>query len=133
MKGGDGMPRKRPKTIRTETNRIIGLLKAAGTYQPYYVDTIDHLARLYLELEEAEEEFDISHRRVTIVQTNIGGSRYVCMNPVLQTKYKILEQCRYYESKLGLTPADHHKLVGGDANAEKQESSLSTALRLLSG
>lgn len=123
------MPSRRPKTVRTETKRITEMLKAAGTYQPFFVDSIDHLARLYVELEAVQEEFDESEdRSVTITQVNKAGMEYTTLNPLLAAEYRILEQARYYEARLGLTPLDHRKIISA---APETQNTLGAKLRLL--
>ncbi len=116
----------RKKTVKGETDRIIGMMQEAETYRPYYADSIDHLAKLYVMLEKAEEAYeadgDMAHGR-----TDPSG-----VNPLLLAQFKILDQCKHYEAKLGLTPADHKKMTDGKST-KKQESSLTAALRVLSG
>ena len=124
----------RKKTVKSETARITGMMQEAGTFKPYFVDSIDHLAKLYVELEEAEEAYDASDRNISVTQHNKSGKEYFAINPLLQAQFKILEQCRHYEAKLGLTPADHQRMTGGGKQIQgKQESSLTAALRVLSG
>lgn len=106
-------------------------MQAAGTYEPFYEDSIEHLAGLYLDLIATEQEFEESGEGITVTQTNVKGAEYRCLNPILQSKYLILRECRAYESKLGLTPADHRKIMS-DAD-EQPESTLGAALRMLSG
>ena len=118
------------KTLRSEYNRIVKLMQAAGTYEPFFRDTIEHLASLYLDLIEADREFVESGEGITVTQVNKGGAEYQCLNPRLEAKYTILRECRAYESKLGLTPADHRKIMS-EMN-EQPESSLGAALRMLS-
>ena len=123
------MPSRRPKTVRTEIKRITEMLKASGTYQPFFVDSIDHLARLYVELEAVQEEFDESEdRSVTITQVNKAGMEYTTLNPLLAAEYRILEQARYYEARLGLTPLDHRKIISA---APETQNTLGAKLRLI--
>lgn len=124
------MPRFREPTLLTEKNRIIRYMKAAGTYEDYFIDAIEHLAGLYLDLIEAEREYRDWGEGVTVSFVNKAGSEYRTINPILQTKFQILSECRAYESKLGLTPADHRKIMA--ATDQKPESSLGAALRMLS-
>lgn len=121
----------RKKTVKSETARITGMMQDAGTYKPYFVDSIDHLAKLYVALEEAEEAYD-ADRKISVKQYNQSGKEYSAINPLLQAQFKILDQCKHYEAKLGLTPADHKKMTDGKST-KKQESSLTAALRVLSG
>lgn len=124
------MPRARERTVLTEKNRIIRYMKAAGTYEPYFADSIEHLAGLYLDLYEAEREYQEDGEGVTVTFVNKAGAEYRCLNPILQAKFQILQECRAYESKLGLTPADHRKIMAD--TDQRPESSLGAALRMLS-
>ena len=118
------------KTFRTEYNRIVKYMKAAGTYEPFFKDTIEHLADLYLDLIRADQELEADGSGITVVQTNKAGAEYRCLNPILEAKYTILRECRNYEAKLGLTPADHRKIMS--ERNEQPESTLGAALRMLS-
>lgn len=127
------MPKKRDKTLRTEVTRIEKLLRDAGVYQPYYRDTVEHLAGLYLDLVDADREYAEAREEgegVTVSQVNKAGMEYRVLNPILQAKYRILDECAFYEGKLGLTPADHRKILND--LKEQPESSLGAALRILS-
>ena len=94
------------------------------------IHTIEHLADLYLDLIRADQELEADGSGITVVQTNKAGAEYRCLNPILEAKYTILRECRNYEAKLGLTPADHRKIMS--ERNEQPESTLGAALRMLS-
>ena len=123
------MPRKQEPTLRTECFRIESYMKQAGTYQPYYRDSVEHLASLYLDLIALEEEITEDGGGIMVsLKTKAGYENR--MNPAYQAKYKILEECRAFEKVLGLTPESRWKILGDEK--EKRESSLGAALRVLS-
>lgn len=120
------------RTAKAQAFRIVKYMKMAGTYEEFFQDAIDHLAQLYMDLEAADAEWRESGGTVMTTQVDQKGNEWAVMNPALKAKYQVLHEVTVYEAKLGLTPADHRKIMAA-ANNEKRESSLGAALRVLSG
>ena len=104
----------RANTIRGESQRITGLLKAAGTWRPEFADVVAHLARLYVELAELrawyEDDAEGLSASVMIVRQSRGGPS-IELHPALREMNKIITQCLPLEIQLGLTPAAHRRMT----------------------
>lgn len=107
-------------------NRIVKACKAAGTYEPYFDQTIKVLAEILEKRDEAEEEYKRLGSMPVVEHTNKGGSTNVTKNPALLIWDDLNKSALAYWRDLGLTPAGLKK-IRREAG-EQKKSALAMAL-----
>lgn len=91
-------------------------MKSLSTYKAEFNPTIDELARMYQELDEARELFEKTGGNYVIKHTNKNGSENLVKNPVYHTIEGMQARILTYNKELGLTPAGLKKIRGDDAD-----------------
>lgn len=111
-------------------NRIVKACKEAGTYEPYFDQTIKVLAEILEKRDEAEAEYQRLDRMPVIKHTNKAGATNITKNPALVIWDDLNKSALAYWRDLGLTPAGLRKIRGEAADSGK-ESALTKALKEL--
>lgn len=91
-------------------NKIKNACKKAGTYQPFYDETILTLAAILEKRDDAEEEYQESGAQPIIEHTNKSGAVNRIKNPALTLWSELNRDALAYWRDLGLTPAGYKKL-----------------------
>lgn len=131
-----GDSRKKQKSTKTWTqlDRYKRLIKERMTalkiYKPQYAALIDRTARLYVKLDELENEYDKAGRERFVEYTNKAGATNLIPSPYLKAIEDVYAELLAHERELGLTPAALRKI--GEASAPPQKSKLELALEKLS-
>lgn len=111
--------------------KTIKLMKALGTYDKAFDESITKLADLLKDYEEARETFDQGGRQFYIEHTNTQGATNLAKHPL----YTVIEKQRMdiasYCRELGLTPAGLKKLQGDSMEKEPEASKLDEILMRL--
>lgn len=105
------------------TERIIQCCKDAGTYQPFYMDVIETLARVLEDRDKAEEQYIQTGSNPTI--TRIGDrnkEKYIAKNPVLIVRNELNTQALALWRDLGLTPKGLKQLSSEVVTSNKETS-----------
>lgn len=76
----------------------------AGTYKPFFDDTIDTLAQIMENRDKAHEQFIKMGGLPTIYHTNKAKEKNVVKNPILVMENELNAQALAYWRDLGLTP-----------------------------
>lgn len=111
---------------------IIERMQKLGTYKPQYMEAINRTAKLYVQMDEIETEFEKSGGNVVVTHTNKAGAKNFVKNPLLQVRDEVYTQLLAHERELGLTPAAL-KRINEAAMAKEKKSTLGEALKALSG
>lgn len=115
---------------KSDAEQLKDGMKSLGIYKPEYDKTINELAAMYGELEDARAAFAASGGQLVTKHTNKGGSTNLVKNPY----YAIIEglQLRIlkYANELGLTPQGYRKATGKELEI-KAPSPLVEALNKL--
>ena len=128
--------RKKQKSTKTWTqlDRYKRLIKERMTalkiYKPQYAALIDRTARLYVKLDELENEYDKAGRERFVEYTNKAGATNLIPSPYLKAIEDVYAELLAHERELGLTPAALRKI--GEASAPPQKSKLELAFERLS-
>lgn len=117
-------------SVRKNERDIIKKMQAIGTYKPSFEHTIKTLAKMLLDLRNAEESFEESGGDLIIEHTNKAGATNVIKNPYYQVIENLRQQIITYSRELGLTPAGLKK-INDKATGTKKESALAKALSKL--
>lgn len=113
--------------------RIKRAAKEAGTYQPFFDQSIDTLAGILERRDQAEDAFNKLGGQILVRHTNKSGATNVEQNPALRLINDMNRDALAYWKELGLTPAGL-KRINETAMDKKAEggSALETALLRLS-
>lgn len=96
---------------RSWAKKIRQDMENSGTYQPFFSDVIDTLARILEQRDAAIKEFDDSGAQSVIEHTNRFGATNLVKNPRLQTIRELNRLALSYIRDLGLTPAAYKKII----------------------
>lgn len=81
-----------------------------GTYRPEFEEPIARLAKLYVRLGRAEQEWKDAGSPFLLTQVNKGGNEYFVQHPLLKEIDNTSERISAMEKALGLTPEAIHKI-----------------------
>lgn len=114
---------------RTEWKRKIKKsCKAAGTYKPFFDDSIDALSVILEQRDIALEQYEESGSEPVVIHTNKFGADNLSKNPCLVMWCDLNAQALAYWRDLGLTPSGLKK-INDDAMKTKKQSSFADILK----
>lgn len=116
------------KTERQLRSEVVRKMKSIGTYDIAFSHTIDMLAKIMFDYQEATKQFEKSGGNMIITYTNKSGATNPVKNPFYQAIEKLRSDMVLYSRELGLTPTGFKKLKPGDKIEPKQTSALEKAL-----
>lgn len=112
---------------KTYKKKIVDNMKAVGTYRPEFLKTVENLAKIYVDMDNARKQFDESGGQIVIAYTNKNGSTNMVKNPCYQAIEGLQNNILLYGRELGLTPAGLKK-IKGEAGKETRGGGLAAAL-----
>ena len=112
--------------------KIRSLCKKAGTYEPYFDQTIDSLAQLLEKRDHAQTKYEETGSEPVVEYTNKAGATNMVKNPALIIWNDLNSSALAYWRDLGLTPSAYKKTTGGAPGKEEKGSALVEALKALS-
>ena len=113
---------------KTWVKRIKDACEEAGTYKPYFDNTIIALAGVLEKRDEVEEYYEEEGKGPIVKYTNKGGAENLTANPALTLWDKLNATALTYWRELGLTPSGYKKITGDKPKEEKALSGLAAAL-----
>lgn len=113
--------------------KIISDMRAVGTYRPEFGKTIENLARIYVDMDTAREQFERSGGNIVVKHTNKNGSTNLVKNPFFLAIEGLQDKIIVYNRELGLTPAGLKRIRGETAEKEKKKTGLAAALMSIEG
>lgn len=97
-------------SVKSNKDKIVKAMRAAGTYREEFGQTIETLAKMIDDCAKAEKAFKDSGGKYITTYTNKAGAENLVKNP----HYSLIENLRKdmltYHSHLGLTPAGLKKI-----------------------
>ncbi|MCQ2549909.1 MAG: P27 family phage terminase small subunit [Lachnospiraceae bacterium] len=105
---------------KTWAKKIKDACKEAGTYRPFFENSINTLAEILEKRDEAEEFYKESGGKPIVEYTNKNGSTNMVKNPALVVWDDMNKSALNYWRDLGLTPAGLKKI--DDTALQKKES-----------
>lgn len=105
-------------------------MKSIGTYKPEFDKVIENLAKIYVDMDTAREQFEKSGGNVVVKHTNKSGATNWAKNPFFLAIEGLQDKILMYNRELGLTPAGLRK-IKGDLPAEKKPTGLMAAIMSL--
>ena len=126
--------RKKPDRTPYEKKRrlIVERMTALGVYKPQYGALIGRTAKLYVKLDELEQEYEKSGRSRFVEYTNKAGATNLVPNPHIRAIEDAYAELLVHERELGLTPAAMRKL-GEASTAAPKKSPLEAAIEKMTG
>lgn len=108
-------------TKNTWKKRIEQACRDAGTYKPFYDDTIDTLAGILENRDKAQKQFKAMDSNPVVMHTNKGGNTNIVKNPALVIINEMNMQALQYWRELGLTAKSFQQLekAGAITKSEK--------------
>lgn len=128
-------PTKKPERrspMEKKKRTIIERMTKLGTYKPQYMEAINRTAKLYVQMDKIEADFEKSGGNMVVIHTNKAGAKNLVKNPFLQVRDEVYTQLLAHERELGLTPAAL-KRINEAAMAKEKKSTLGEALKALGG
>lgn len=113
---------------KTWIKRIKEACEEAGTYKPYFDNTINSLAGILEKRDEVEEYYEESGEGPIVKYTNKAGAENMNANPALTLWDKLNATALTYWRELGLTPSGYKKITGEKPKEEQKLSGLAAAL-----
>ena len=95
---------------RTWKKRIKDACEEAGTYRPYFDQTIDTLAEILVLRDDARERFKEMGGETVVLHTNKSGEKNPIKNPALVIINDMNQTALSYFRDLGLTPSGLRKI-----------------------
>lgn len=117
---------------KTWKEKIIKAAKEAGTYEPYFDEPINTLAKILEKRDDAEAQYKESGGQPIIQHTNTHGATNGVKNPALAFWDELNKSALAYWRDLGLTPAGLKK-IDESLLKKKKRSALSEALKDIGG
>lgn len=108
--------------------KITSDMKSVGTYRPEFNKTIDNLAKIYVDMDIAREQFERSGGNIVVKHTNKNGSTNLVKNPFFLAIEGLQNNILLYNRELGLTPAGLRRIKGDAVETNKKMSGLAAAL-----
>ena len=100
-------------------SRMIGV----GTFRDEYSAAVDRLAKLYVQRDKIEAQFEAAGGEAVIEHTNKAGATNLVKSPYLAAMAEINSQLISHERELGLTPGGQKA-----AQPKKEASGFAAAL-----
>lgn len=116
------------KSLRVWRNEIVKNMKSVGTYDEAFEHTIDILAKMLFDYQDAMIKFEKSGGNIIVSHTNKSGATNPTKNPFYQAIEKLRADMVVYSRELGLTPAGYKKLKPSGSTSKSQPSALEKAL-----
>lgn len=113
--------------------KIISDMKAVGTYRSEFSKTIENLAKIYVDMDKAREQFERSGGSIVVKHTNKNGSTNLVKNPFFVAIEGLQDKIIVYNRELGLTPAGLKKINGGTGSTSIKSGGLAAALLSIEG
>lgn len=117
---------------KTWKKRIVDACKEAGTYRPFFDNTINTLASILEKRDDAEEFYEANGGTPIVEYTNKNGSTNQVKNPALALWDDLNKSALVYWRDLGLTPAGLKK-IDDTALKEQKKDAFSDALSAIIG
>lgn len=95
----------RATTVKGFVQKIRARMKQVGTFRPEFQLTMERLAKVYMRIKEAEEQFNEEGRQILVEQATSTGGVKTVKNPLLTEIDSLNKQALELETALGLTPA----------------------------
>lgn len=111
--------------------KIVSDMKKVGTYRPEFGKTIENLAKTYVDMDIAREQFDRSGGNLVVKHTNKNGSTNLVKNPFYHAIEGLRSDILMYNRELGLTPAGLKKIKGESGENGRKAGGLAAALQSL--
>lgn len=108
--------------------KIISDMKAIGTYRPEFEKTINNLAKIYVDMDTAREQFEKSGGSLVVKHTNKSGATNWVKNPFYLVIEGLQNNILQYNRELGLTPAGLRKIKGDVSAGENKPKGLAAVL-----
>lgn len=96
-------------------------MKSIGTYKPEFDKTIENLAKIYVDMDTAREQFEKSGGKLVVRHTNKSGATNFVKNPYFLAIEGLQNNILQYSRELGLTPAGLRKIKGDIPSDEKSK------------
>lgn len=90
--------------------RIKAACISAGTYQPFFDDVIDSLAKIMEKRDAIDEEYKRLGEKPIYIHTNKSGEKNPAKNPLLAQWSDCNKDALQYWRDLGLTPAGYKRI-----------------------
>lgn len=117
------------KTEKQWRSEIVRKMKSVGTYDVAFSHSIDMLAKIMFDYQEATKQFEKSGGNIVYTHTNKNGAKNPVKNPFYQAIEKLRSDMVLYSRELGLTPTGFKKLNPREnINSQKEPSTLEKAL-----
>ena len=117
-------------TYEEYRKQIVKNMKALGTYKKEFDKTIENLAKIYVDMDVAREQFAASGGRLTVRHTNKSGATNWVKNPFFLAIEGLQNNILQYSRELGLTPAGLRK-IKGDIPSEEKPKGLAAIVNIL--
>lgn len=88
-------------------------MRALGVYRAEFNRAVGNLAKIYVDMDTAREQFEKSGSNVVVAHTNKSGATNFVKNPFFLAIEGLQGQILAYSRELGLTPAGFKKLNEG--------------------
>lgn len=108
--------------------KIISDMKSIGTYRPEFTKTIDNLAKIYVDMDIAREQFERSGGSLVVKHTNKNGATNWAKNPFYLIIEGLQNNILMYNRELGLTPAGLRKIKGDMVATDEKPKGLAAVL-----
>jgi phage terminase small subunit len=111
-------------SIKKNREDIIEKMKFVGTYNDSFEHTINVLAKVLHDYDDAIKLFNKANGNIVMKHTNKNGSTNIVKNPLYQAIEKLRDDVVSYSRELGLTPAGLKKINQDGANVNKKSNLL---------
>ena len=102
----------------------------AGTYRPFFDDTINTLANILEKRDDLQDRFDRSGKKYILKHINKAGAENLEQNPLLRAINDLNRDALAYWRDLGLTPAGLRR-INEKALDKPKENALAKVLKEL--
>lgn len=103
-------------------------MKEVGTYKPEFNKTIETLALIYEDLDNARTQFQESGGHLIVKHTNKTGATNFVKNPFYLIIENLQANILQYNRELGLTPKGLKNINEAEMKGKKKKSKLMAAL-----
>lgn len=108
--------------------KIISDMKAVGTYRVEFMKTIENLAKIYVDMDTARDQFTKSGGNIVVKHTNKSGATNWVKNPFFLAIEGLQDKILMYNRELGLTPAGLRKIKGDMVATDEKPKGLAAVL-----
>ena len=108
--------------------KIVADMKAIETYKPEFDKTIEALAKIYVDMDNARSQFEASGGNMIVAHVNKGGNKNLVKNPFYVIIEILQANILLYNRELGLTPKGLKQINDKTMNTKKKKSKLDSAL-----